>query len=151
VRRLVIALILVLGGLYLLARFVPVEPLDRRPGLSLVAQPGDAMGSDWSFIRPLQEIQLETRPWHGIAHSVTTVVWKVGEHLYVPCRACDTKHWPKNVAANSDVRLKIDGRLYPMRAVRISDEAERTRLLGAAFPETPADVWVYRMEPGAWR
>lgn len=147
-RTLVTASIAILAGLYVLARFVPVEPIDRRPGLGLMAPAGAPGDGGLEAVAGMQEIHLETRPWYGIPHSVTTVIWRDGEHLYVPCKACALKSWPKRVAADPGVRLKINGRLYDMRAEKIEDDAERRhvlRVFGAA--DAPQDVWAYRMVP----
>jgi hypothetical protein len=95
-----------------------------------------------------QEVHLETRPWHGIPHSVTTILWRDGGFLYIPCAKCAEKHWPEIVAANPDVRVKISGRLYDLRMQKIEDDLERRqvlRVLGGA--DAPADVWAYRLLP----
>jgi len=78
---------------------------------------------------------------------VTTVLWRAGEDLYIPCKACDTKRWPNNVAANPDVRIRVRGIVYPMRMQRIADPAERERLLVTSFPQVTPDVAVFRVSP----
>lgn len=146
-RKIFTTCMVLLAALYLLARFVPFEPVDRRPGLSLVGPVADASVADWSFLEGLTEIEVETRTPIGIAHSVTTVLWRDGDSLYIPCKACDTKRWPKNVAADSAVRIRVRGIVYPMRMERITDQAERDRLLGASFPQVTPDVAVFRVSP----
>lgn len=147
-RGFVVAVLLVLAGSYALARFVPVEPLDRRPGLGLIAPAGSPGDGGLEAVGGMQEIHLETRPWYGIPHSVTTVLWRDGDELFVPCKSCDQKRWPKSVAADPDVRLKVNGRLYAMRAEKIADDAERRRVLSVfGGPDAPQDVWAYRMVP----
>ncbi len=147
-RKLMLTGVVVLVGLYLLARFVPVEPVDRRPGLGLTGPVADARATDWTFLQGLTEIEVETRGTLGIPHSVTTVLWRAGDHLYIPCKACDTKRWPGNVAADPQVRIRVRGIVYPMRMQRVADPAERDELLGAAFPQVTPDVWVFRLTPG---
>lgn len=147
-RRLVIAALALLAGVYLLARWLPVEPVDRRPGLGLTATAGSWEDGTMAAVSGRQEVHLETRPWHGIPHSVTTILWRDGGMLYIPCAKCAQKRWPANVAANPDVRVKISGRLYDVRLQKIEDDAERRRVLrvlGGA--DTPADVWAYRLLP----
>lgn len=146
-RRLVTTSVVLLAALYLLARFVPVEPVDRRPGLGLVGPVADARLTDWSFLQGLVEIEVETRTPIGIPHSVTTVLWRAGDELYIPCKACDTKRWPKNVALDPEVRIRVRGIVYPMRMDRITDAAERDRLLGASFPQVTPDVAVFHVSP----
>lgn len=137
-----------LAGVYLLAAWLPVEPVDRRPGLGLAAPAGTYGDATMAAVSGRQEVHLETRPWHGIPHSVTTILWRDGEFLYIPCANCAAKHWPVNVAANPDVRVKISGRLYDLRMQKVEDDAERRRVLrvlGGA--DAPADVWAYRLLP----
>ena len=147
-RTFVTSLFVLLAVLYVLARCVPVEPVDRRPGLGLVGAPADPMTETWSALPAgLSEIEVETRTAIGIPHSVTTVLWRDGEHLYVPCKACATKQWPKNVLARPEVRLRVQGRIYPMQMQQVTDTAERDRLLAGAFPEVTPDLWVFRVSP----
>lgn len=147
-RRLVTGVVLALAGLYLLALFVPVEPYDRRPGLALVAPAGSWGDPVMAAVGEQREVQVETRTWLGLPHSVTTLLWRDGEALYVPCARCPTKRWPRNVAADPQVRIKIGGRLYDVRLQKIGDDTERRQVLrvfGGA--DAPADVWAYRLLP----
>ncbi len=146
-RKIIVTSVVLVAALYLLARFVPVEPIDRRPGLGLVGPVADARTADWSFLEGLTEIEVETQSSIGIPHSVTTVLWRDGNDLYIPCKACDTKRWPKNVAADPEVRIRVRGIVYPMQMERITDQAERDRLLGASFPQVTPDVAVFRVSP----
>lgn len=147
-KRAVLSVVAVLVAVYVIALFVPYEPDERRPGTRLGGPLAADQDTDWSFRPPgRMQIFVETASWYGIPHSVTTTSWIVDGDLYVPCNACATKRWPKNVARNPDVRLKVDGQIYERRAVRITDEAEQQRVFealgaGAARPGR----WVFRME-----
>lgn len=105
------------------------EPVDRRPGTWLSGDVVEIPG-DWSVTATEMEIFVETSPWWGVPHSVTTVVAASGEHLYVPSiyeQAAvfpGTKRWNKNIAADPDVRLKIGELLYELKAVPVLDPAE---------------------------
>lgn len=48
-----------------------VDPKDRRPGLWLSGDAVTAPVTDWSFSDAFQEIQLETKTWYLVPHSVT--------------------------------------------------------------------------------
>ncbi|MGE0621191.1 MAG: hypothetical protein AB7I04_24670 [Pseudomonadales bacterium] len=102
------------------------EPKDRRPGLWLSGEVS-ALPDDLSFIADHPEIFVETRPWYGIPFSVTTVIGTRNGRLYVPSIYDEelpfpgTKYWNSVIAENPDVRLKIGGRLYEMRAVWVRD------------------------------
>ncbi len=139
-----------LGGLVVLffvAVWLPIDPDERRPGARLSGEWGEG-DVDWSFVQPRQKIYVQTSTWYLIPHSVTTVAWSADGNLYVPCGRCDTKRWPRNVAANPNVVLKIGDQLFARRAVRIDDPGERKRLLAAAMgADVPAGTAVYRMEP----
>lgn len=78
---------------------------------------------------------------------MTTTSWVADGHFYVPCARCDGKRWPRNVAGDNRVRLKIDGALYERRAVRIVDPEERARILGAVGRGGRDAMAVFRMEP----
>jgi hypothetical protein len=90
--------------------------------------------SDWSFTDAVKESFLETRAWWGW-HSVTVWVVCVDGRLFV---ATDNRGRPKRWVANLDrdprARLAIDGRVYPLRARRVTDPALWDRVT-AAYPE----------------
>ena len=146
-KRAVLIVVAVLVAAYLVA-LAPYEPDKRRPGTRLGGPLAADQDTDWSFRTPgRMQIFVETSTWYGIPHSVTTTSWIVDGELYVPCNACATKRWPKNVARSPDVRLKVDGEIYERRAVRITDETEQQRVFGAlgAGAARPGR-WVFRME-----
>lgn len=147
-KRAVLIVVAVLVAAYLVALLVPYEPDERRPGTRLGGPLAAEQDTDWSFRSPgRMQIFVETATWYGIPHSVTTTSWIVDGDLYVPCNACATKRWPKNVARDADVRLKVGGQIYERRAVRITDEAEQQRVFRAlgAGADRPGR-WVFRME-----
>ena len=128
---------------YSLAIFMPVEPVDQRPGTRLSGEPAAGQPADWEGRR---QIFVETRTWYLIRHSVTTTAWSRDGIIYVPCGACDSKRWPKNVAADPRVHLKIDGRLYQRTAQRITDQEDiRSILSGSDSAHPPEGVAVFRM------
>jgi hypothetical protein len=76
--------------------------------------------ADWSFADRVAEVQVETRlgplPW-----SVTTWCLTHRGRLYLPSRNCLAKRWVKNVLAQPEVRVRVLGTLYELRAVRDED------------------------------
>ena len=145
--KVALVLIALLAILYGVALTVPIEPEEQRPGTGLGGELAAEQATDWSFYSGPKKIWVQTRTWYGIPHSVTTTSFAVDGLLYVPCRDCETKRWPKNVARDPRVRLKIDGKLYERRAVPINDEAERARLVLALAGEPRPNVSVFRMDP----
>ena len=148
-KRVVLIVVAVIVVVYVLALLVPFEPEERRPGTRLGGSLAAEQDTDWSFRAPgRMQIYVETATWYGIPHSVTTASWVHEGDLYVPCNACATKRWPRNVARNPDVRLKVGDEIYERRAVRIADDDERRRLFAALTdrPLTPGR-WLFRMAP----
>lgn len=133
--------------LYGTALSITVEPEERRPGTRLDGMLVITAPDDWSFLGPSQRIFVQTNTWYQIPHSITTNLFVIDDQLYVPCRECAAKQWPKNVAADPRVILKIGDKLYPRWAIRIEDEAERRRLLNVPAGEPTPDRDVYRMDP----
>ena len=123
----------------------------------------------WSFVDRVAEVQVETHlgplPW-----SVTTWCFSHQGRLYISSRNCLSKRWVKNVLRNPNVRVRIDGRIYQLRAVRDEDptvgeallrqmmlkylgvDADDPRPVDAA--PTPGEARAYgcafRMEPRSW-
>lgn len=132
--------------LFLGARWIPLDPLERRPGGRLSGTASQAP-ADWAeLIAPRTKVWVQTQPWYGIPHSVTTVSFALDGDLYVPCARCGTKRWPRHVARQPEVVVKVGDRLYERRAVRVEDPATLRRLLGERLQEVD-DLWVFRMDP----
>lgn len=135
----------VLGILYLAAMVVPVDPEERRPGTRLSGELAAEQNPDWSQHKSGDQIFVQTSTWYFVPHSVTTIAWAEDGELYVPCRACDTKLWPENVARDPIVRIKVGGKLYERRAERVTDAMAQRRLLNVPHHGEMPDVAVYRM------
>ena len=105
------------------------EPVDRRPGTWLSGDVA-AVPDDWSFTDAHMEIYVETSPWWGVPHSVTTVVAARDGKLYVPSIYAEdvafpgTKRWNKIIASDPEVRLKIGEQIFELTAVPVLEEAE---------------------------
>lgn len=140
--RLISVTALIVLLLWGLAYAVGVEPVDRRPGTRLA---GDvvAMPTDWSFTDSVMEVHLETYPWYGIPFSVTTVLARDGDALFVPSlydgvmEFPGSKFWNKVVVGNSDVRLRVGDQLFEMTIAPITNPQEFERAfvaLGEKYP-----------------
>jgi hypothetical protein len=116
--------------LTLFAAAAGCEPKDRRPGTWLSGAEATAPVADWSFSNDYQEVLIETRPWYGIPHSVTTVLATSNGKVFVPSIYSEPvefpegKYWNRIVARNPLVRIKIGGTLYTMEARPAADPAE---------------------------
>ena len=131
--------------LYVLAIYLPVDPVERRPGTGLSGELAADQNTDWAFVDGRTRAWVETRTRYLVPHSITVSAWADDGKLYVGCRQCDTKTWPRNVARDDRVRIKIGDSIYERRAIRINDTDERAAVLGPAA-ERPG-LAVFRMDP----
>ncbi len=107
------------------------EPQDRRPGTWTSGEIMMEPVTDWSFSNDHMEVFLQTHPWYGIPHSVTTVLATTGDALYVPSiyygtdeAFPDGKYWNRIVVTNPNVFVKIGDNRYPRMARLVTDEDE---------------------------
>ncbi len=150
-KRIFFVTVLVLLVIWGLAYAIGIEPVDRRPGTRLAGEAA-ALPSDWVFTDSVMEVHLETYPWYGIPFSVTTVLARDGDALFVPsiyegvATFPGTKFWNKVVVNDPSVRLRVGDQLFDMRIAPITDAQEFDRAfaaLGRKYPfwadKTPED------------
>lgn len=118
------------------------EPAERRTGTWLSGDVVTEPMSDWSFVNEHREILIETPTWYGIPHSLTILCASSGGRFFVGARNPTEKRWVANVGRNPEVRVKIDGRLYPVRLSTLEGDTERTAVRAAYaakydWPATP--------------
>ncbi len=152
-RRLTLAVAL-LATTLLAAACGPVGPF---PGGELGGDPTPAP-SDWGFMTDVDQVQIETRP--DEPYSVNTWIYGSGDRLYVPTSlilgASDPteRQWVRNVVEDDRVRLRVEGRVYELRARRVTDPVElekaRAKLLEkyeVEDDEHAQAAWIFRLEP----
>ncbi len=110
---------------------------------------------DWSFSDEFPLVAVETRP--TFPHSVTTIAFTHEGALYVPALSPRGKRWPYFVLDDPRVRIRIGDKVYPGRAVRLTDETDREALVASAQkkypqladrdPEELGEVWLFRIDP----
>lgn len=141
-RRFVIVLVVMAAIAYVGLSVIGVEPKDRRPGTRLDGDLADTPAS-WSFTDTAMEVHLETYPWWGVPFSVTTVIARDGQDLFVPSlyeKQADfpgTKFWNTVVQSNPNVRLRVGTDLYELQIAPIQEPAEFERAfqaLGRKYP-----------------
>ena len=108
----------------------------------------EALGGD----RALCEI--ESRPER--VHSIQLECFLVDGGLYVQSHRWaladwwPTQSWAAIWLAHPDVRVRIGGRIYELRAVRVTDAAVRTPILeGRGYDPVPDGIVLFRFEPRA--
>lgn len=106
----------------------------------------------WSLDAMTGTAQLETNP--STPYSVNLSYTVIDGTLYLNAGDSETQ-WVRNITANPDVRLRVDGLVYEARANRVTDRAE-IESFGAnwtqqsMFRRDPAqfpEVWIYRLIP----
>ncbi len=115
------------------------------PGLWLSGEVVREPVAGWDWVQEVAHpelgntIMLETRTWYGIPHSVTILPTPRGDRLYIGGSARDERldrefphyktYWA-NMERDPRVRLKIDGKVYEMTAVLVSDPEEFRQVIG---------------------
>ena len=99
----------------------------------------EAHPASWSFTDAVDTVQLETRP----ADPYSVNIWCVasGDSLYV-AGSRDSK-WTQNVAADGLVRLRVDGRLFELRASEASAPEDIEAFIVASKAK-----YDFELEPG---
>src|SRR5262245_54306054 len=141
----------------------PIAPFAGGPFRS--GQPLAGIEVDWQALarNPQVELQLINPPRSRTTHIVVldgqayvpTGIVKVGPFVFLG--QAFWKRWPYQALEDPRVILRCDGRLYPGRAIRVTDlEVHRklSALMSAKYHldlEEPPDaekVWFFRLEPG---
>ena len=106
-----------------------LEPQGDRPGLWINGLADAAPVNDWAYIDQIREIKVQTNTWYGLPHSVTT--WCVAQdgQLYLATSGATTRSWPRNVARDPHVRLKIGDRVFDRVLQVVTDPAEKEAVL----------------------
>lgn len=102
-------------------------PLLVIPGGRLDGVPAPAP-NDWSFIDEVDTVQLETRPEDPYSVNIWAV--GMGPIAYVHAGA-NRSSWVEHMEANSEVRIRVEGNLYEVRASRVEDQDEFERFSDA--------------------
>lgn len=126
-------------------------PLGPFAGGRLRGEPA-APRSDWSFTHDILLVQLEThpeRPW-----SVTLGCIDHDGALYVGSPDPESDRWVAYVTRDPRVRLRVEGRVYELRAVRVTDPAEWATAGRRLYEKYDLEVepghepgWLFRLDP----
>ena len=117
--------------LLVVLRLTGLEPRQRTPGLWLKGNLVTTPMTDWSFVDKVETVEVQTRTWYGIPHSVTTYCVERNGQLYLDSFYPPGVEYPygrsrnENVARDPHVRLKIGNNLYDVTLVHVTDPAEK--------------------------
>ena len=79
-----------------------------------------AVPGDWSFAADAGTVQLETRPEDPYSVNIACVA--LNGKLYIYAGDTETE-WAQHIAVNSEVRFRLTGDVYELRALRVTDSA----------------------------
>src|SRR5262245_50826069 len=138
------------AALFVGARFHdgPIGPFKGGPFRAGEPAPAPA---DWSVDTAANTLELEVS---GAGVSVTTWLAVLDGALFVPCGLCESKRWAQEVLRDGDVRVRLDGKLYALRATRVLDPATLARVAPVladkyhSRPEAFLDrTWLFALAP----
>lgn len=124
----------VLTGLILLAALIVVglylwgQPIQQIPGRKLRGNVITEPVSDWSFVNKEGICQIEVNA--EAPRSVTIACYGAPNGLYVTHDIIPNarKSWAEFLVEDPTARIKFDGDIYPVKATRIFDPAERQKI-----------------------
>ncbi len=111
---------------------------------------------DFRFVNDVDQCALEVNP--AKPHSVTVNCWTVGKQLFVGCMDCAEKEWSAMIEQNPAARIRIDDKIYPVKASRMQDQIAIKRAWGYRWDKyeegepapLPDGYWLYHLgsKPG---
>ena len=144
----VVCLILVLVVLSITG----LGPHNRTPGLWLKGNVVTTPVTDWSFTDSLPVVQLQTRSWYLLPHSVNINCLDYNGQLYL-VSVYPASEWNANVQRDPHVRLKIGDNIYERSVMLVTDPAERQGVMEARHAKYPnlkvppeSTVHIYHVE-----
>ncbi len=105
----------------------------------------------WQFASTSGFAQLETRPEDP--YSINLAYVQLDGQLYIYAGNTRT-NWVEHIEQNPLVRIRVDETIYPVQAVRVSDDDEfdafavewASRSMFQRDPKQFDEVWLYRLE-----
>ncbi|MCP4007236.1 MAG: hypothetical protein GY725_23885 [bacterium] len=145
-----------LGGILVLL-LLGCGPIGPIAGGRLSGDVHTSPAANWSEVGAIETIQLETNP--ADPYSINAWCGVYAGALYIPTSLIlgadepTEREWVQNVLTDSRVRLRADGNVYELKAVRVEDpkelEAARAALLAKYEIEVDDHVkasWLFRLE-----
>jgi hypothetical protein len=142
------------AALLLLSFFVfgcgPIGPF---PGGRLSGQVASSLPDDWTFSDAEENVQLETRPSDPYSVNVWSV--GIGDRIYVASGRGGESNWVAHIAEDPNVRLRVGGTIYELRAVRVSAEVDGDRFVEGLMRKYDWEpsarerdrAWLFRLDP----
>jgi hypothetical protein len=119
-------------------------PHNRTPGLWLKGNVVTTPVTDWSFTDSIPVVQLQTRSWYLLPHSVNINCLNYNGQLYL-VSVFPASAWNANVQRDPHVRLKIGDNVYERTVMLVTDPAEQQGVMEARHAKYPQ----LKVPPGA--
>jgi hypothetical protein len=132
----------------------PIGPI---AGGRLVGSPVSGPPPAGATVRSIETVQLETRP--ESPHSVNTWWGEQEGQLYIATSLIlgddvpTEREWVRNVVGDPRVRLRVEDKLYDLRAIRVENAGEREAALAMLLSKYDVEedahtraAWVFRLE-----
>ena len=130
--------------------FVANCPCERTSGVALWGEEQLEPVNDWSFANEAPLCQLQVN--NGILpQSLNLNCMEDQGELFVSCAGCEGKHWSTTALAHPNGKIRIHGKVYPVKLQRVTDAealdrawaARRNKLLqfGRDTDAGRADGW----------
>jgi hypothetical protein len=145
--KIIVGILVCLVLALVVLRFTGLDPKDRRPGLWLTGELVTTPVTDWSFTDKIRNVEVQTRTWYLLPHSVRINCVSYDGHLYLstvnPLGISAPHNWNVNVARDPHVRLKVGNQLYDRTLTLVTDPDEKAGMLQARvkkYPQLKTDV-----------
>ena len=147
-----VAVAVAIGAVFALAPYAD-GPLGLIPGGPFHGAATGGPEPDWEALAgDARTIELEVNP--EAPRSLTMGIVVHGGQLYLPATLVpERKRWPREVAADPRVRIRVDGRIYERRAQRVDDPELVQELIERGAEKyspnffAPDRTWFYRLAP----
>jgi hypothetical protein len=119
------------------------EPRDRRPGLWLKGNLVTSAVADWSFTDQVPTVEVQTRTWYLLPHSVTTYCVAYKGQLYLDSfyrPGVEYPHgrsWHEDVVRDPHARMKIGNDLYDVTLSHDTDPSDKSAVLQLVAKKYP--------------
>ncbi len=149
------AVLLGIAGVAAGARFFSDGPIGPFPGGALEAgELASAPVDDWAFARDVREVELQLVEPQG--SRVTWILVHEGK-AYIPCGVpyfTLWKQWPHQAVADGRAILRMEGRRYPLKLVKMGSASLGEKLTtiaaekyGVGGEYDPDLIWFFRLDP----
>lgn len=138
--KIVAGIVICLALVLVVLRITGFGPRNRTPGLWIKGHLVTTPVTDWSFTDKYPTIELQTRTWYLLPHSVTIDCIAYNGQLYlVSAYPSTAAHhvWNDYVMRDPHVRLKIGDQLYDRTVSLVTDPTVKAGVLQARTKKYP--------------